>query len=659
MPFTKFSNLDFDQIKTSIKDYLRSDLTDSDFTDFDFEGSNFSVLIDTLAYNTYITAVNSNLVVNESFLDSATVRENVVSLARNIGYVPRSRTAAKATISFNISNSEAFTQDNAPSTVTLKAGLVCIGTGSNTTYTFCTPEDITTTVTLGPSTTSTDPTTGVETTSFNGYIAAFNDIEVLQGTFLQKSFVVDGSLDQRFILDNPFIDTSTIVVYVKDNAEDVDRGILYTKIDNILNIKPSSTTFLLQEVQDERYELLFGDGIFGKKLENGKTINISYIVTDGKDGNGPSSFSFAGTIESSSGVNANLASSPTINVISGASNGGNIESVDSIKYFAPRLYSSQYRAVTARDYEAIIQQVYPNTESVSVVGGEEIDPPQFGTVFITIKPQNGEFVSDFDKERILSDLKNYSLTGINQKIVDLKILHIELESFIYYNSSKVKNINGLKTNVINGLTEYSKSTEINKFGGRFKYSKVLSVIDNIEDSITSNITRVRIRRNLNALINQFAQYELCFGNQFNVKPEGLNIKSTGFTISGVSSIVYLTDTPNTDKKTGIVSIVRRDIVDGEKIVIVENAGTVDYIKGEINLTTINITSTVKPNNVIEVQAFPESNDVIGLQDLYLKFNIAESTINMVKDTISSGDQISGVGFKVTSSYTNGELVRGL
>ena len=657
MPFTKFSNLDFDQIKTSIKDYLRSN---SDFTDFDFEGSNFSVLIDTLAYNTYITAVNSNLVVNESFLDSATVRENVVSLARNIGYVPRSRTAAKATISLNnISNSEQFTQDNAPSTVTLKAGLVCIGTGSNTTYTFCIPEDVTTTVKLGTSTTSTDPTTGVETTTFNGYTASFTDIEVLQGTFLQKSFVVDGSLDQRFILDNPFIDTSTIVVYVKDSLEDADKGILFTKIDNILNIKPSSTTFLLQEVQDERYELLFGDGTFGKKLENGKTINISYIVTDGKDGNGPSSFSFAGTIESSPGVNVNLASNPSISVTSGASNGGNIESVDSIKYFAPRLYSSQYRAVTARDYEAIIQQVYPNTESVSVVGGEEIDPPQFGTVFITIKPQNGEFVSDFDKERILSDLKNYSLTGINQKIVDLKILHIELESFIYYNSSKVKEISGLRTNVINGLTEYSKSTEINKFGGRFKYSKVLSVIDNIEDSITSNITRVRIRRNLNALVNQFAQYELCFGNQFNVKPEGLNIKSTGFTISGVSSTVYLSDTPNADKKTGIISIVRRDVVDGEKIVIVENAGTVDYIKGEINLTTINITSTVKPNNVIEVQAFPESNDVIGLQDLYLKFNITESTINMVKDTISSGDQISGVGFKVTSSYTNGELVRGL
>ena len=641
MPFTKFTNLDFDQIKTSIKDYLRAN---SDFTDFDFEGSNFSVLIDTLAYNTYITAFNSNMVVNESFLDSATVRENVVSLARNIGYVPRSKSAAKATISFDINSND--TTDI--STVTLKAGLVCISSSNDITYTFSVPDDITTTVT--PQFDSGGSRTG--------YTASFNSIEVFQGTLIRKSFTVDGSLDQRFILDNPSIDTSTIIVYVKDDPSGVDKGTLFTQVDNILNVDSNSPTFLIQEIQDEKYELLFGDGIFGRKIENGKTINVSYLVTDGREGNGPAFFSYAGNIENDSGSSSTLTSTPTISVVSAASNGGDIESVDSIKYFAPRLYSSQYRAVTARDYEAIIQQIYPNTESVSVVGGEEIDPPQFGTVFITIKPKNGDFVSDFDKTQILSDLKNYSLTGINQKIVDLKVLHIELESFIYYDSSRVKSINELKTRVTNGLTTYSKSTDVNKFGGRFKYSKVLSVIDNIEDSITSNITRIRIRRNLNALINQFAQYEICFGNQFNVKSEGLNIKSTGFKISGVSETVFLTDTPNADKQTGIVSIVKRDIVDGQKIIIVENAGTVDYIKGEINLTTINITSTDKPNNIIEIQAFPESNDVIGLEDLYLKFNIESSSINMVKDTISSGDQISGVGYKVTSSYTNGDLIRG-
>ncbi len=649
MPFTKFSNLDFDQIKTSIKDYLR---TNSDFDAFDFEGSNFSVLIDTLAYNTYITAFNSNMVVNESFLDSATVRENVVSLARNIGYVPRSRTAAQATISFNITNTEDVNIDSAPSTVTLKAGLICIASNSSITYTFSIPEDITTTTTLGQVGTNSQGNTIA-----GGYSAFFDSIKVLQGTFVKKSFTVDGSLDQRFILDNPFIDASTIVVYVKGSSSK-GKGTLYTKVDNILNIDSTSSTFLIQEVQDEKYELLFGDGIFGRKLENESVIDVSYIVTDGKDGNGPSSFTFAGTLETAPNSTVNLSSSPIINVASSASNGGDIESTDSIKYFAPRLYSSQYRAVTARDYEAIIQQIYPNTESVSVVGGEEIDPPQFGTVFITIKPQNGDFVSDFDKTQILSNLKNYTLTGITQKIVDLKVLHIEIESFIYYDSAKVVNVEELKTNVINGLTTYSNSTEINKFGGRFKYSKVLSVIDNIENSITSNITRVRIRRNLNALINQFVQYELCFGNQFNVKSEGLNIKSTGFKIAGETSTVFLTDTPNADKLTGVISIVKKDVVNSEKIIIVENAGNVDYIKGEINLTTVNITSTEKPNNVIEVQSFPESNDIIGLQDLYLKFNIEDSLINMVKDTISSGDQISGVGYKVTSSYTNGKLVRG-
>ena len=220
---------------------------------------------------------------------------------------------------------------------------------------------------------------------------------------------------------------------------------------------------------------------------------------------------------------------PIITTISSASNGGNIESIDSIKYFAPRLYSSQYRAVTARDYESIIQTIYPNTESVSVVGGEELDPPEFGTVTITIKPKNGEFVSDFDKTQILSNLKNYSLTGINQKIVDLKLLYVELESFVYYDPSKVSTISNLKSKIINGLSTYASSTDLNKFGGRFKYSKVINVIDNIDNAISSNISRVRIRRNLKALVNQFAQYELCYGNRFHINPEGRNIKSTGFT----------------------------------------------------------------------------------------------------------------------------------
>ena len=642
MPVTKFTNLDFEQIKTSIKDYLRAN---SNFTDFDFEGSNFSVLIDTLAYNTYITAFNSNMVVNESFLDSATVRENVVSLARNIGYVPRSRTASKASVYIN------DIEGVLTSSLILKAGLVGTGNQDNTTVSFSIPEDIEVFVNAEF---NLDGTQSGGTATFG---TRNEPIEIYQGTYLTKTFVVNQSLDQRFILDNSFIDTSTMYVYVAD-AEQQNTGLIgtpYKKIDNILNIDKNSETYLIQEIQDERYELLFGDGIFGKKIENGAKITVQYIVTDGIQGNGPENFVFSGTLESATGTPFVNAKNPKINTVSGATNGGDIETLDSIKYFAPRLYAAQYRAVTARDYESIIQQIYPNTESVSVVGGEEIDPPQFGTVFITIKPQNGDYVSDFDKTRILSDLKNYSLTGINQKILDLKVLYIELDSYIYYDNSKVEAIDELKTKTINGLTLYSNSIDINKFGGRFKYSKVLSVIDNINTAITSNITKVRIRRNLNALLNRYVQYELCFGNQFNVKPEGLNIKSTGFTILGESQTVYLTDTPNADKLTGTVSIVKE--LNNDKIVVVEDAGIVDYIKGELNLTTINITSTVKSNNIIEVQAFPESNDIIGLKDLYLKFSISDSTINMVKDTISSGDQISGVGYKVTSSYTNGDLIR--
>jgi len=639
MPFTKFSNLDFDQIKTSIKDYLRANST---FTDFDFEGSNFSVLIDTLAYNTYITAFNSNMIVNESFLDSATLRENVVSLARNIGYVPRSRTASKASVYFNVA-----TNSTSP-TLTLQAGLVCIGSTNDTSYVFSIPEKITTSIKNGVA-------------SFGTFTSP---IDVYQGTFLSKSFVVDGSLNQKFVLDNSFIDVSTIIVYVKGPA-DTGLGREYQRVDNILNVKSASEIYLIQEVQDEKYELLFGDGIFGKKLENGTVVTATYIVTDGKEGNGPSVFSFSGSFRGSSEEIVVPTSTPSIITINAASNGGDIESIDSIKYFAPRLYEAQYRAVTARDYQTIIQQIYPNTETVSVVGGEELNPPQFGTVLITIKPKNGEFVSDFDKQQILSKLKNYSLSGINQRILDLKILYVELDSYVYYDPSKTTNVDELKTSVTNGLITYSNSQDINKFGGRFKYSKVLNIVDEIDASITSNITTVKIRRNLKALLNQFAQYELCFGNQFHVNEKGRNIKSTGFTISGNSNIVYFTDTPNKDANgnldgsgKGVISIVKENIEDGTQIVVVKSAGIVDYISGEINLTTINITSTVKPNNVVEIQAFPESNDVIGLKDLYLKFDISNSSINMVKDTISSGEQISGVGFKVTSSYTNGELTRG-
>ena len=647
MPFTQFTNLDFDGIKAQIKDFLRSN---SNFSGFDFEGSNFSVLIDTLAYNTYINAFNANLIANESFLDSATIRENVVSLARNIGYVPRSKTAATATINISDVNVGA-TNDSTTKFLTLRSGLACVGSSENTTYRFSLPDNVTS-----------SRIRDIGGTSF----AQFDDpITVYEGTYLSRTFIVDNSKDQRFIIDSPNIDSSTIRVYVKGSA-DVGIGRKYSMVDNILNIDKNSEIFLSQEVQDEKYEILFGDGLFGRKLENNSVVTVTYIVTEGEDGNGPSNFNFQGSFTKSDGTFFTPSDSISISTLTNASNGSEVEDVSSIKYFAPRLYSAQYRAVTPRDYEAIIRTIFPQTESVAVVGGEELDPPQFGKVQISIKPKNGTFVSDFDKSQIKNKLKNYAIAGINSEIVDLKILYVGVDTTAYYNPSQIASPSNLRTSIISTLNSYASNVELNKFGGRFKFSKVNTLIDRVDNGITSNITKIIIRRDLKALLNQFAQYELCFGNKFNINPAGFNIKSTGFTINGFNDIAYITDVPNKNgagnldgSNMGTLSVVIKNNR-GEQRVIVKDAGVVDYMKGEVILNTINITSTVSNNNIIEVQAFPESNDVVGLKDLYLSFDVSKSKINTIKDVIASGEDVSGVVFQrdyYTSSYSNGDLER--
>ena len=647
MPFTQFTNLDFDEIKVQIKDFLRSN---SNFTDFDFEGSNFSVIIDTLAYNTYINAFNANLVANESFLDSATIRENVVSLARNIGYVPRSKTAATATINIGDVNLGA-TNDSTPKFLTLRTGLVCVGSVANTTYRFSIPEEITS-----------SRVRDIGGTSFAQFL---DPITVHEGTVLQRVYRVDNTKEQRYIIDSPNIDSSTLRVYVK-GPTDIGLGRKYSMVDNILNIDKNSEIYLAQEVQDEKYEIMFGDGLFGRKLESGTIITAKYLVTDGEDGNGPSQFSFQGSFTKSDGTLFTPSDNVVSNYHSNASNGAEVEDVSSIKYFAPRLYSAQYRAVTPRDYEAIIQTIFPATESVAVVGGEELDPPQFGKVQISIKPKNGTFVSDFDKSQIKNRLKNYAIAGINSEIVDLKILYVEIESNVYYNTAQIASSDALKTEIVSALNDYANNVEINKFGGRFKYSKLNTLIDRVDNGITSNITKVIVRRDLKALLNQFAQYELCFGNRFYINPAGYNIKSTGFTINGFSQIAYITDVPNKTisgnldgSLKGTLSVVTKNN-QGQQVVLIKDAGIVDYKKGEVILNTINITSTVSENNIIEIQAFPESNDVVGLKDLYLSFDVSNSTINTVKDVIASGEDVSGVVFTrdyYTSSYSNGDLER--
>ena len=638
MPITKFTNLDFDQIKDQIRDYLRAN---SDFTDFDYEGSNMSVLIDILAYNTYITAFNSNMVVNESFLDSATLRENVVSLARNIGYVPRSRKSARAIVNFD------YKFNGNSNTVTLKKGLVCVGAQDNTSYTFSIPDDVAaqSPIDAGSNVTVNPPRT-----------ASFTNLNIYQGTLLKKNFVVDGTKDQRFILQNSFVDTDSIRVFVKKSG--ATAGLEYSRLDNITGINEKSNIYLIQEVKDEQYELMFGDGLFGKKLSSGDIIEVTYIVTDGKAGNDGKFFSYSANAVDDAGNALDARETVTVSTVQTAKGGGEIEDVDSIKYIAPRIYSSQYRAVSTKDYEAIIQSVFPDAESVSVIGGEELDPPEYGTVVLSIKPRNATYLSDFSKSLILERLKSYTIAGINQRIVDLKILYIELDVFAYYNPNVYSDVEGLRAQLTNSLTQYGRSTNLNAFGGRFKYSEAQKIIDGTNNAFTSNITRLTIRRDLKPIFNAFTQYELCFGNQFHVNSAGKNIKSTGFKVDGNPNILYFADIPDEDLKTGKIAVVQlSELSNSTSNVIIKSAGTVDYVKGEVIINTINITETVLGSGVVEIQAYPESNDIIGLKDLYLQLDMSNTKINIVRDTISSGQQISGLGYKVTSSYNNGTIIR--
>ncbi len=638
MPSFKYTNLNFDQVKGSIKDYLRAN---SDFSDFDFEGSNMSVLIDILAYNTYLTAFNSNMVANESFLDSAVLRENVVSLARNIGYVPKSRKAAQAIVNFD------FKFNGNSTTVTLKKGLVCVGAINDTNFVFSIPEDI-----IAVSPIDTGGTAGANPPR----TAQFKNIDVFQGTVLKKEWVVSGSTDQRFVIENPNVDIDTLRVEIRKSG--ASAGLAFSKVDNIISVTDKSNIYLIQEAPNETYEMLFGDGLFGTKLEQGDIVDISYIVTDGKNGNEGKNFFFSGDVQNDAKQSLTSSNIVTVTTTQNARNGSDIEAIDSIRYYAPRMYSAQNRAVTPRDYEAIVQDIYPNTESISVVGGEELDPPEFGTVVLSIKPRNGTFLSDFTKQNILNKLKQYAVAGINQRIEDLRILYIELDTSVYYNNSVFDDASELKAEITQSLTAYGNSANLNRFGGRFKYSEAQNIVDNTNNSITSNIMRVTIRRDLKALVDQVAQYELCFGNQFHILEGGGTVKSTAFTIAGVTEKVYLTDIPRSDGRTGDIAIFKPAKIEGDGAeVVVKSAGTVDYIKGEILLNAVKITATEKGNGIIEVQAYPESNDVIGLKDIYLSLDLSNSEINIVRDTISSGQQISGIGYQVTSSYSNGSLIR--
>tara|TARA_R100001480_G_scaffold4194_3_gene10465 strand:- start:1434 stop:3590 length:2157 start_codon:yes stop_codon:yes gene_type:complete len=640
MPLVNFSNLDFNQIKTTLRDYLKSN---SSFTDYDFEGSNLSTILDVLAYNTYITSYNANMVANEAFIDSATLRENVVALARNIGYVPRPRKAARATISFFINTSNINPN---PVSITLKKGPVATSAGAfgNQSFVFSILEDITVPVIDG--------------------IATFDELPIFQGTLLSTEFTYSArNPNQRFILNNIGIDTALLSIDVKANEQSTQR-VKYSLQDSLFTVESDSRIYYIQEIEDEKYEIFFGDDVFGKSLEEGNFITANYIINDGDSANGVSSFNFSGRLTYTRNSREYTVTDGISFVTTGlvASGGESIETISSVKRYAPRIYASQNRALTADDYETLIpSKIYPETESISVFGGEDLIPPQYGKVFISIKPRFGDFLPNLVKQNIRNRLKQYAVAGIVPEILDLKYLYLEVNSKIYYNSNLAPSSEYVSTNVQDNANKYSESSELNKYGARFKYSKFLKIIDDSHESVTSNITNISMRRDLRVVTNTFAEYQIGFGNEFYIKRmSGYNIKSTAFKIAGVPNNIYLGDLPNTNRIDGSLFFFTVPSVNSTSPSIIRrNVGTINYKKGIITINPVNILAgKIKDGRpIIEISATPQSNDVVGLQDLYLQLDISNSTFDTVVDSISSGLDPSASTYISSSSYGNGSLVR--
>jgi len=642
MSLLNFTSLDFDQIKQTLKQYLQSN---SNFTDYEFEGSNLSTILDVLAYNTYITSYNANMISNEVFIDSATLRENVVALARNIGYVPRSKKSSAATINFTVE--PGITPP--PTTITLKKGPVAASnTFGGQSFVFSLTKDVTKPVIDG--------------------VASFLDLDVKEGTVIDQKFPYSSNnINQRFILSNAGIDLSSLEVYVRPSAT---SSLLssYTRQDSLFDavtgssITKDSLIYYIQEIEDEQYELIFGDGIFGKQLSDGNIVEVSYILTNGSEANGISNLTFSGkctytrnAVENTitSGISLVTANTPS-------SGGDEIESVDSVKKYAPQIYSTQNRALTSNDYEILIpNKIYPETESISVYGGEELVPPQYGKVFISIKPRTGDFVPNAIKENIKRDLRKYSVAGIVPEILDLKYLYLETDSKVYYNTSLAPNALAVSSQILNNINKLAASAELNKYGARLKYSKFLKVIDQSHESITSNITTIEMRRDLRLAIDQFAEYAIDFGNEFHISSmDGFNIRSTAFRVLDIGREVYLYDLPNTNRNTGTLGLFSLD-APGSTTPLIErsNVGVVNYKTGRITLNPINIVSgkTKDAQQIMEISVVPHSNDVIGLQDLYLQLDT--SNVEMIVDEIASGADPSGSTYTVTSSYTERKIVR--
>jgi len=597
MPYTQVANLDFEDIKIALKDYLRAQ---TEFTDYDFEGSALSNLIDVLAYNTYYTAFNTNMVVNELFIESATLRDNVVALAKQLGYRPKSATSPTAYISFTATYPNTTTDTE----LFLRRGTGFIASYDNNVYQYVVTDDVKAQV--------------------SNNIATFTNVPVKEGTLLTNSFAVNTSLkSQRFILDNRNIDTNTIKVKVYPTGSGANEP--YLVADNILDVDSSSKVFFIDEIEDERYEIIMGDGILGAKLDNGALIEVSYITTSGPESNGVRTFVFSGVLENVNGVTPNVDVSITSTVASAG--GEEIETTAKIKYTAPKAYGTQDRAVTAQDYEAIVRRVYPATSDIIIFGGEDQDPPQYGKVFIALKPKDASYLTSLTKNEIVTELEKYVVASVEPKLVDPSILFVELTSKIYYDRNKTDMTPAqVRDKVIGNVQSYLDTSDTEKFNGKFRYSKTVAVIDDSDRAINSNLTEVTMRKDFIPQLNSTFYYEVCFQNAFDSECDDPVLSSTGFRVTEYPNFdVYLED------KEGKIILYRLDGVTGEKVLLDSEVGEIDYVKGELKMYALTIIKGSFFDNRISLRVKPLSNDIKAMREVYLDVDVANSSFTAYKE----------------------------
>ena len=611
------SQLDFDGIKDNLKTFLSQQ---DEFTDYDFEGAGMNILLDVLAYNTHYLGYNANMLANEMYLDSADQRTSVVSLAKQVGYTPKSVTSSKATIDVLVNNASG-------SSITMSRGTQFTTSVDGTNYAFVNNADV-----------SITPVDGVY---------KFSSLDIFEGTYLNFKYTANTSdTDQRFIIPNDNVDTTTLTVKIQESASDSTTN-TYTLAGGITGLDSTSQVYFLQEVEDGRYEVYFGDGVLGKAVADGNIVILDYITCNREEPNGATTFTLSGSIGNFSNV--------TITTLNNAANGSGPESIKSIKINAPRDYSAQDRAVTAEDYKVLVKSLYANAQSVQVYGGEDAAVPDYGKVYISVKAKSGSNLTELTKANLVQSLKSFAVASVTPVIIDPETTFITLETTFKYDSSlTTKDVSTLETNVIEAITGYNTDT-LENFTGVFRYSTVGKTIDDADTSILSNITKVKMYKHITPTLNSGLKYTLSFNNAFYNPHSGHNssaggiVSSTGFKINNDSSTNehFLDDDGAGNIRVYYLSGTVRVYTDS-------SFGTVNYTTGEIILTSANITSISNVDGAastqIRVTTIPSSNDIIPVRNQVLEIDTANSTISGSIDEIESGSSQAGTTYTTTSSY---------